>query len=817
MHLPTTDVRHALRLFRRAPFWTLSVAGTLALGIGSTIAMFTVGNAVLIRRLPYPDPGRLVMVQTRNPQKGLEQERATLADFADWRARTRSFEAIGYSFLWPGSRSTIVRISSSMSAPSASVSSGWLRALGVRPVRGRIFTRSDDRRGAALAAVISDRFWQRQFGRDPGAVGRTLTIDSYTEKNYRIVGILPAGVEFPMGTDLWLSLGAAQFEPPAPGAGQRCCAWLEVIARLRPGASIEQARTELNGIQGSLFAEHGPADVNPAVRVTPLARYLTSGVRRAILILMAAVGCVLLIACVNAANLLLARSGERRHELAIRSALGATRFRILRQVLIESVMLSAAGGLAGLALGSTALRTIQAMAPNIPRLSEVQPDGAFVALCAAIAVLTGIGFGLVPALEWAGAGFVHGQRSVAGDGRRLRDALVIGEVALCTVLLASAALFLRSLERLDAVDPGFRAEGVITARIDMSSATYSTSAEPGPNRPQVFFRRVLEQLRAVPGVIAVGGSNRLPLAGVIEGQGERVATDDDPNGRSLRGDPRAVTPDYFRAMGMRLVHGRAFTEADGDASEPVVIVDEAAANRYWPGRDPLGRRMAIVNTLFPSPAPHWMKVVGVVADVRHTRLDTAPQPQFYLPYFSGEWRTAFLVMRTEGDPAMFGSTLRRHVTATDPNAVVTEIRPMEALVTASSAPARFRTRLLATFSALALLLAAAGIYGVMSCIVDQRTPEIGVRIAVGARAIDIFSMVLRRGLVLAGTGLAIGIVAALMLRRLIASLLFETRASDPFTLSVVAGILLTGAVVACWAPSWRAAQLDPVRALRRES
>jgi putative ABC transport system permease protein len=278
-----------------------------------------------------------------------------------------------------------------------------------------------------------------------------------------------------------------------------------------------------------------------------------------------------------------------------------------------------------------------------------------------------------------------------------------------------------------------------------------------------------------------------------------------------------VTPDYFRVMGMRLVHGRAFTEADGDASEPVVMVDEAAANRYWPGRDPLGRRMAIVNPRFPSPSPHWMRVVGVVGDVRHAGLDTAPRPQFYLPYFSGEWRTAFLVLRTEGDPAMFGSMLRRHVTATDPNAVVTEVRPMEALVTASSAPARFRTRLLAIFSALALLLAAAGIYGVMSCIVDQRTPEIGVRIAVGARTIDIFSMVLRRGLVLASTGLAIGTGVALTLRRLIASLLFETSASDPLTLSVVAAILLTGAVMACWAPSWRAAQVDPVMALRREN
>jgi predicted permease len=810
-------MRHALRLFRRTPFWALSVSGTLALGIGSTIAMFAVGNAVLLRGLPYPEPDRLVMLRERNPQKGLEQERVTLADFADWRARAYVFEEIGYSFLWPGSRSTIVRTSSSVAVPSALVSSGWLRALGVRPLRGRIFTPNDDRRGASLVAVISDRFWRQQFGREPGVIGRTLTIDSYEQRNYQIVGILPAGLEFPAETDLWLSLGAAQFEPPSPGAGQRCCAWLEVMARLRPGVSVAQARTELNGIQSSLLAEHGPTDVNPAVSVRSLERYITSEVRRPILILMAAVGCVLLIACVNAANLLLARSGARKHELAIRRALGATRLRILGQVLIESLMLSAAGGIAGLALGTTALHWIQAMAPNIPRLNEARPDSAFVVMCAVTAVLAGIGFGLVPALQWAGPGYAHGRRSLGGDGRRVRDALVIGEVALATILLAGAALFLRSLERLDAVDPGFRAEGVVTARIDMSSATYSTSAEPGPNRPQVFFRRVLEQLRAVPGVIAVGGSNRLPLAGVIEGRGQIVATDDDPSGRSLRGDLRAVTTDYFRVMGIRLVHGRMFTEADTDQSDPVVIVDEVTANRYWPGRDPLGRRMAMINTRFPAPAPHWMRVVGVVGNTRHDGLDTASRPQFYLPYFSGEWRNAFLVMRTEGDPAAFVSTIRRQVAATDPNAVVTDVRPMEALITASTAPARFRTRLLTIFSALALLLAAAGVYGVVSCIVDQRTPEIGIRMAVGARAIDIFIMILSRAVALAGAGLAIGIGVALALRRVIASLLFETSPSDPLTLSLVAVILLAGTLLACWAPSWRAAQVDPMMALRRES
>jgi len=815
MQAVVRDVRHALRGFRKAPFWTLSVVGTLALGIGTTTAMFSVGNTVLLSSLPYPEPDRLVVLWGRNPQKSLDHERVTLADFADWRARSRVFDKIGFSFLWPGSRSTIVRSSTSQEVHSALVSSAWLGALGVHPVLGRMFTPDEDRRGANLVAMISDRFWEQQFGRDPKVLGRVLTVDSYTLKNYQVVGIMPPGLQFPPDTDVWLSLGAAQFEPPAPGAGQRCCGWLEVIARLRRGVSIEQARTELNGIQSSILAEHGPADVNPAIGIMPLARYLTGGVRRAILILMAAVGCVLMIACVNAANLLLARSLLRKREIDMRSALGATRLRIIGQLLTESVLLSAVGGLAGLALGSWVLPVLKAIAPSVPRLNEVRADGAFLAICAATALLTGIGFGLAPALQWTGSGFVHGQATAGGQGRRLRDVLVIAEVALSTVLLIGAALLLRSLERLNTVDPGFRAGAVLTARIDMSSAMYSTSATPGPNRPQVSFRRLIEQVRSATGVIAAGGANRLPLAGIVEGQGDVVVTEDSPNVGSLRGNSRAVTPDYFEVMGISVLRGRSFTETDTDQSERVVIVDQAAARRYWPGRDPLGRGMAMINTRFPS-APHWMKVVGVVADVRSGGLDTVSLPQFYVPYFNGEWRSPYMVVRTAGDPAAFGPTLRQVISAADGNAVVTDIRPMEALVAASTSLLRFRAVLLAGFSVLALFLAAAGIYAVMSYTVEQRTSEIGVRMALGARTIDIFMMVVGRGAVLAGAGLAIGIVTALTLRGLIAALLFETSASDPLALSLVATLLLLTALGACCAPSLVAARVDPLVALRHD-
>jgi predicted permease len=398
----------------------------------------------------------------------------------------------------------------------------------------------------------------------------------------------------------------------------------------------------------------------------------------------------------------------------------------------------------------------------------------------------------------------------------LGDVLVVVEVALSTVLLVGAALLVRSLERLDTVDPGFRPEGVLTARIDMSSATYSTSAEPGPNRPQVFFQRLLEQVGGLPGVAAAGGTNRLPLAGVIDGQGETVAVEGTPIGDSQHGDQRAVTPEYFRVMGMRLLRGRVFSEADTDRSESVVIVDEAAAARYWPGMDPIGRQIARVNPRFPSPTPHWMKVVGMVADVRHAGLDSAPRPQFYVPYFRGEWRNAFLVVSTPGDPSKLAMALQRQVAAADPNAVVTEVRPMEDLLSASTSQQRFRARLLTAFSLLALLLAAAGIYGVMSCVVDQRTAEIGVRMALGARAGDVFGMVLGRGLVLAVAGLAIGGAGALVLRNLIAGLLFETSASDPVALGAAAALLLATALAACCAPSRRAARVDPLIALRHD-
>ena len=811
------DVRHAVRLFSKAPAWALSVAGTLALGIGSATAMFTVGNAVLLRPLPFREPGRLVIIWGRNSQKGLEQERVTLADFADWRARARVFDEIGYSFLWPGSRSTIVRTKSSVGVHSAMVSSSWLRALGVQPSRGRIFTHDEDRRGAPLVAMISDRFWEQQFGRDPSVIGRTLVVDSYNVKNYQLVGIMPPGLQFPVDTDVWLSLGAAQFEPPTPGAGKRCCDWLEVIARLRHGVSVQQAQAELNGIQTSILAEHGPVDVNPAVAVTPLARFLTADVRQAILLLMAAVACVLLIACVNAANLLLARAGSRKHEIAIRSALGASPVRITRQLLTESVLLSTAGGIVGLGLGFAALKILTAVAPAIPRLNEIRPDTAFVGICAAVALLTGIGFGLAPALEWRKSSFVHGQPVIGQHRRRLRDGLVIAEVALSTVLLAGAALLMRSLERLQSVDPGFRAEGLLTAEVDMTSAGYSTSAKAGPNRPQLSFRRILEQMRSIPGVVAASGTNRLPLAGIIDGEGMVIATEDNADDRSLRGDYRAVTPEYFNTIGTPMLRGRAFSEADTDESEPVVIVNAAAAKRYWPGRDPLGRRIEIVNTRFPSPVHHWMRVVGVVSDIRHAGLESAARPQFYVPYMNGEWRNPYIVVRTSGDPASFGPALRREITNTDTNAVVADLRPMESLVADSISQPRFRTRLLAAFSLLALLLALAGVYSVMSYLVGQRTAEIGLRMALGASAAGIFTMVVRRGAMAACAGLAIGICGALALRRLIDSLLFETSSADPMALSAVAVVLLIGTLAACWGPSRRAARVDPLVALRHEN
>ncbi|HTS61288.1 MAG TPA: ABC transporter permease [Candidatus Acidoferrales bacterium] len=813
MRALTGDIRYAFRLVRKAKIWALAVSATLALGIGACTAMFAVGNAVLFRPLPYAEPERLVALWGSNPARGVDQTRATMADFADWRARTRLFEDIGYSFLWPGSRSIVVRTPAPRAVNSAMVSSAWVRAFGVSPERGRLFAVEEDRKGASLAAMISDGFWAEQYGRDPSAIGRVLTVDSFAVRSYRIVGVMPPGLILPAGTDVWLSLGAAQFEPPAPGAGQRCCEWLEVIGRLRGGVTVDQARRELNDLQATILAEHGPADVNPAVAVVPMARQLTRGVRQGILMLMAAVACVLLIACVNAANLLLARSGIRAREMAIRSALGATRGRLVRQLLVEAVILAAGGGAAGLWLGSAALRALKAIAPDVPRLSGAQADGTFVGICAAVAVGTGILFGLAPALAWAGSAFVHGQAAMGGPGRGLRSALVISEVAVCTVLLAGAALLLRSLGRLDAVDPGFRSEGVLTARVEMTAAAYSTSAAPGPNRPQLAFRRIIDHLRTIPGVISAGGANRLPLAGIVEGQGEAVAVEGRTDGLQ-RGDTRAVTPEYFDTMGMRLLRGRGFTEADTDQSKAVVIVNESAARRYWPGQDPIGRRMAPVNTRFPVPVPRWTEVVGVVADVRHARLDAASRPQYYEPYLRGEWRSPYLVVRVQGDPAQFAGALRRAVAAADGSAVTTEVRTMETLVAASSAPLRFRARLLAAFALLALLLAAAGIYGVMSCLVEQRTAEIGVRMALGADSHHIFSMVLGRGMLLSGTGLAIGMGGALLLERVIAGLLFETSALDPVALSTVGLVLLASTLAACWAPSRRASQVEPASALR---
>jgi len=777
--------------------------------------MFAIGNGVLFRPLPYAHADRIVFLWGANPQKGIDQARVTLADFADWRARTQLFEELGYSFLWPGSRNTIVRTPASRAVASAMVSSAWMRTFGLQPQIGRLFTPDEDRRGAPLAVLISDRFWSEQYGRDPSVLGRTLIVDSYNVKNYQVVGVMPPELLLPTATDVWLSLGAAQFEPPAPDAGARCCEWLEVIGRLRPGVSIDRARVELNTLQSSILAAHSSTNVNPTVAVVPIAHQLTRGVRAAILLLMAAVACVLLIACVNAANLLLARSGVRAREIAIRYALGATRARVVRQLLVEALLLAGAGAALGLWLGSFMLQAVKAIAPNVPRLADVHIDGAFIWICASLAVVTGVAFGLAPAFAFAGASFAHGRSGAGGPGRRLRSALVIAEVALCTVLLAGASLLLRSITRLTAVDPGFRSQSLLTARIDMTSAAYSTSAQPGPNRPQLSFRRILDRVKSAPGVLDAGGANRMPLSGDVEELGSLVLVEGRTDGYQ-RGFQRSVTPEYFGTMGIKLLAGRPFTEADTDQASAVAIVNQATARRYSPGLDPIGHRFAGINERFPSPTPHWMQVVGVVADVRQSRLDAPPNPEYYVPYLRGEWRSPYLVARVSGDPTALAAAIQRLVASADPNAVTTDIRPMDMLVDASSAPLRFRARLLASFAMLSLLLAAAGIYGVMSCLVEQRTAEIGVRMALGANTQRIFAMVMGSGLALTLAGVALGIAGALALRRLIAALLFETSPTDPAALFTVAAVLLAAALAASWAPSRRAALLDPIRALRAE-
>jgi len=779
----------------------------LALGLGANTAIFSVVKAVLLNPLPYPDSGRLVWVRESNPGGDIPDEPASEPNFNDWRTQSRSFEGLA---AFANTALTMTGEGEPERVPGVAASANFFQVLGVAPALGRGFMPEEEAAGKNRVVVISDGLWRRSFGASPKALGQTLTLNG---NPYTVVGVAPPDFKNPVRgqrpPEMWVPL-AFNFDQ-----SRRRSDYLSVVGRLKEGAAVEQASADLSGIAARLAQEYPATNAGWGVTVVPLHERVVGDVRPALWILMGVVGFLLLIACANVANLLLARAAVRRQEIAVRSALGARRGRLVRQLLTESLLLSFAGGGLGLLLAAWGVELLVALSPgNIPRLDEAGLDARVLLFTFAVAVVTGGLFGLLPALSASKTDLAEslkegGSRgSTAGQGaRRLRNSLVVSEIAIAVVLLAGAGLMVRSFQSIQAVDPGFRPERVLTFDLSLPAARYKEDAQLTG-----FYDQLGARAAALPGVERAAVTSALPLSGgdilsfVIEGRPEL------PPEKVQDAEYSTVSPEYFDVMGIRLVSGEKFTERDRAGAPAVTLISETMARKYWPGEDPVGKR---INLGDPARSP-WRTVVGVVKDIRREALDKEPYPQMYSPIAQFPRRGLSVVARASGDPLGLVPAVRRELAGLDKDLPLSNVRTMEQVLAESVARRRFQMLLIAAFAGIGLLLAAVGIYGVISYSVAQRRHEIGVRMALGARAPDILRLVVGQGLGLALAGVGVGLLAAFALTRVMSSLLYGVSATDPVTFACVSLALLGVALLACLIPARRATKVDPMVALRYE-
>jgi putative ABC transport system permease protein len=800
------DIRFSLRSLRRSPGHTAAALLALALGIGANTAIFSVVHGVLLEPLPYPSPERLVMLIDANPSRGFDRFTSSPPNFIDWRDQSRSFA--GMAAMTRANPSLTGGGAEPERLEGAQISAGFFETLQVPPALGRGIGAADDRPGAPPVVVLSHELWRRRFGADPRLVGRTIDLDG---RPHTVVGIAPEGFQFPSRAELWIPL-ALEITPDMRGGH-----FLGVVGRLKPGLSVERAQAELSVIAGRLAKQYPDTNTGWTVSAVPVRELMVEDVRPALLVLMATVAVVLLIACANVANLLLARMASREREVAIRTAIGAGRGRLVRQFLTESVLVALAGGALGLLLALWGTRALVAMnADNIPRASEIGLDPPVLLFTLALAVVTGLVFGLVPALH-AARPDLQGTLKEGGRGasvgvraRSARGALVVVEVALTLVLLVSAGLLLRSFAGLAAVPPGFSSAGVLTLQLNLPESRYG-------EEPQMaaFYDGLLASVRGLPGVRSAGaiyplplGTGRYMLSYVVDGRPEP------PPGQEESSHIRFVTPGYLESMSIPLLRGRQLDAGDREGAMPAVVVNRTMAERAWPGEDPIGKRLTFDD---PTDADaEWRTVVGVVGDVRHAELSTEPDAETYLPIAQDPSPFVTLVVRADGDPMRLAAPVREAVRRADRDIPVFSVRPLERVVAESLAEQRFRTTLLAIFAGLALVLASVGVYGVVSYGVTQRRHEMGLRMALGARREQVQRLVVGQGLRLVLVGAAVGLVAAYLATRLLASFLYGVRATDPLTFAAVPALLALVALAASWLPARRATQVDPIVALRAE-
>ena len=797
------DLRNALRSMRKSPGFTATVVLTLALGIGANSAIFSVVDAVLIRPLPYADAARLVMVWEDASRVGFPQNTPAPANWVDFRTQNTVFTDIAAS---RGSSFNLSGDGPPEQVFARRVTGNFWTVLGAKPLLGRIFTDDEDRQQTPVA-VLSFGLWQRRFGGDAGVIGRKILLN---DKPHTILGVMPREFYFLPSrlVDVWTP---ANFSPQ--DLANRGSHFLNCVARLKEGVTLGQAQAEMQAIARRIAAQHASARDLGAV-VVPLRDQLAGSTKTALLVLLGGAGCLLLIACANVANLLLARGAARQRELAVRAALGAGRGRLVRQLLTESLALSALGAVAGLALAGLAMRFLETLVPLSMIAAPLSLDLRVLTFTSAATVLAGLLFGAAPALSVARFS-IHdtlkqGGRGSTGSGREwVRDSLVVAETALALVLLTGAGLLIQSLYRLQQVDLGMHTDKVLTLFTILSRY-------PQHSQREAFYNSVLERVRALPGVVNAGYISSLPLTErgntsgyILQGQDEKdTATQD-----ALF---RVVTADYFQTMGVRVREGRLFSSADRANTELVTVVNETFADRHFRGRSALGTRLQMANW---GPKFPWYTIVGVVKEIRERGIDVDLKPAVYLahPQAAQAWPIPYaLAIRTAVEPAALTSAVRQAIWAVDKDQPISRIRTMEQVVGTELALPRQNSALLGAFAGLAVVLACLGIYGVLSYAVAQRTNEIGVRMALGATPGSILTMVARRGLTLTAAGLVIGIAASVAAGRVIATLLFGVRPNDPLTVVAVSAVLVAVAFLACLVPARRASRIDPVVALREE-
>ena len=802
------DLRYGLRLLARSPGFTAIALLTLTLGIGATAAIFSVVDAVLLRALPYREPQRLVSVFEDAGARGFPRNTPAPANYADWKAQAHVFEDVA------AVADRVFSLTGSGSDPDevlgAGVTGNLFSVLGAKPALGRAFLPEEDRPGAAHVAVLSHGLWKRRFGADPGLVGREIMMNG--EKRI-VIGVMPPGFSYPSrDTEIWTPIALTPEQ-----LGDRGSHYLHVVARLRPAVTLAEANAELQVLCNRLARAY--PDTNAGISrfyAEPLHDTYTRDARTALLVLMAAVACILLIACANIANLLLSRATGRQREIAVRTALGAARARIVRQMLTESALLAAGGGALGILLAAWCFNFLKNLIPvDLSRSVTLALDVRVLAFAVAIALASSFLFGMAPALQVSkielNEVLKEGGRGSAGSRRRIfRSLLVVGEVALSLILLVGSGLLIESFGHLRGLDPGFRADHVLTLRL------YDALKYHDFTKRSAFFDRVLERVAALPGVKVAGFTSALPLT--WDGGTNSFTTEGMPADPTVSYDAnnRVVTPGYFEAMRIPLRRGRLFDKGDGPNAAPVVLINETMARKFWPRQDPIGKRIKFGD---PQDKTPWCRIVGVVGDVRQMRLNEPPRQEMYYPYWQAKdnWMAPRdLTIRTSGDPLRLAGAMRQAVWSIDRDQPISYVMTLDDLLDEEVSERRVQAALLGGLAGLALILACVGIYGVLSYLVTQRTREIGVRVALGADAADVFRTVAGQGMTLAGLGIAAGLAGALALSRLLGSLLFGVNATDPLTYLGAVAVFGAVALLACYFPARRAARVDPLVALRYE-